>query len=102
MDPRAFFSMLARYNRIANERLYATCGQLDDAEYRKKRSGSFGGIHALLNHILLGDRIWMDRFEGRGGNTPALNTILFEEFSALPVARVEQDVRIEAFFESLS
>ena len=51
------FQMLARYNRIANERLYERCGQLDSAEYRKQRQGSFGSIHGLLNHILLGDRI---------------------------------------------
>jgi uncharacterized damage-inducible protein DinB len=101
MDPRAFFSTLARYNRVANERLYASCARLDDSEYRKQRHGSFGGIHGLLNHLLLGDRIWMARFEGHGEATPALNTILFEEFSALQTARIDQDFRIEAFFENL-
>jgi uncharacterized damage-inducible protein DinB len=101
MDPRAFFSMLARYNRVANRRLYASCGQLDDSEYRKRRQGSFGSIYALLNHILLGDRIWMQRFEGHGETTPALHTILFEEFSALQTARIDQDSRIQAFFENL-
>ena len=93
--------MLARYNRIANERLYASCAQLDDAEYRKDRRGSFGSIHGLLNHILLGDRIWMGRFEGNEGGTPALNTLLFEDFPALRLARMEQDARIEAFFGDL-
>ena len=44
--------MLARYNRIANERLYEQCAKLDLAEYRRERRGSFGSIHALLNHIL--------------------------------------------------
>ena len=33
------FQMLARYNRIANERLFAKCAQLDDAEYRMQRAG---------------------------------------------------------------
>ena len=94
--------MLARYNRIANERLYAKCAELSDAEYRKHRDGSFGSIHALLNHILLGDRIWMSRFEGAGRVTPPLNTVMFEDFSELRTARVEQDVHIESFFGSLS
>ncbi len=58
------FRMLARYNRIANERLYEKCGQLDPVEYQRQRQGSFGSIHALLNHLLLGDRIWMSRFSG--------------------------------------
>jgi uncharacterized damage-inducible protein DinB len=54
------FRMFAHYNRIANERLYEKCGQLDLADYRKQRQGSFGSIHALLNHLLLGDRIYLD------------------------------------------
>ena len=92
------FRLLARYNRIANERLYDTCGKLDLAEARHLRPGSFGSIHALLNHVLLGDRIWMSRFKGGGGMTPSLDTVLFEEFSELRAARVEEDRAIEAFF----
>lgn len=93
--------MLARYNRIANERLFEKCARLDDAEYRKQRQGSFGSIHGLLNHILLGDRIWMARFEGNGRATPFLDTVLFDDFSDLRTARVDQDSRIEFFFDRL-
>jgi uncharacterized damage-inducible protein DinB len=97
-DLAAHFQMLARYNRIANEKLYEKCAQLDDAEYRKNRQGSFGNIHALLNHILVGDQIWMARFEGGGASAPRLGEILFDEFPRLRSARGEQDARIEAFF----
>jgi uncharacterized damage-inducible protein DinB len=64
MDPQAIFWTLARYNRIANQRIFECCSRLEPAEYRKQRQGSFGSIHGLLNHILLGDRIWMARFGG--------------------------------------
>jgi len=102
MDLIAHFRMLARYNRVANQRLYATCASLGDAEYRKPRAGSLGSIHALLNHILLGDRVWMERFETTGGTvTPPLKTILYEDFGALREARVREDARIESFFASL-
>jgi uncharacterized damage-inducible protein DinB len=93
------FKLLARYNRIANERLYEQCGKLDLAEYRAQRQGSFGSIHALLNHILLGDRIWMSRFAGGGKTTPPLNTVLFESFAELSTARREEDAGIEALFD---
>ncbi len=95
------FRMLARYNRIANERLYEKCGQLDPVEYRKQRQGSFGSIHGLLNHLLLGDRIWMSRFAGSGKTTPPLNSILFDTFPELQSARAAQDEEIEAFFASV-
>jgi uncharacterized damage-inducible protein DinB len=94
----AAFRMLAKYNRVANERLYEACGQLDPVEYRRERKGSLGSIHALLNHVLLGDRIWMSRFAGSGKTTPPLNTILFDGFAELRSARAAQDEEIEAFF----
>jgi len=98
MDLIDHFRMLARYNRISNERLFEACARLDETELRKSRKGSFGSLHALLNHILFGDRIWMARFAGNGQQTPPLNTVLFEDFSALRRARAEQDASIEAFF----
>lgn len=99
MDTLDLFRMLARYNRIANQTLYEKCAELDRSEYRRTRCGSFGSIHALLNHMLLGDRIWMSRFMGGGATTPPLDTVLFENFEDLSAARIEQDASIETFFE---
>jgi uncharacterized damage-inducible protein DinB len=95
------FRIFARYNRVANARLYEQVEKLDLAEYRRERRGSFGSIHGLLNHILVGDRIWMSRFAGGGKTTPPLNTILFETFAEINSARGEEDAGIEAFFEKV-
>ena len=101
MDALDSFRMLARYNSVANARMYEQCGKLDLAEYRRERSGSFGSIHGLLNHILLGDRIWMSRFAGGGNTTPPLNSIQYETFAELSPARTKQDADIEAFFQNV-
>jgi uncharacterized damage-inducible protein DinB len=98
MDTLTIFQMLARYNLAANQRLYEACAQIGEDEYRRQRAGSFRSIHALLNHILLGDRIWMSRFAGGGQTTPPLNTILYDEFAALRSARGQEDAAIENFF----
>ena len=95
------FRMLARYNRVANARLYEQCGKLELTEYRRERRGSFGSVHGLLNHILLADRIWMSRFAGGGSTTPPLNTILFESLVELSAARSQEDASIEALFEKV-
>lgn len=95
------FRIFARYNRVANERLYEACAQLDPVEYRRERKGSFGSIHNLLNHVLLGDRIWMSRFSGGGSTTPPLNSILFDTFDELRAARAAKDEEIEAFFAGI-
>jgi uncharacterized damage-inducible protein DinB len=101
MDLSTHFQMLAQYNRIANERLFAACARLDDAEYRKQRAGSFSSIHGLLNHILVGDRRWMGLFENGERATPRLNQILYDGFSDLQDARARQDARIESFFAGI-
>jgi uncharacterized damage-inducible protein DinB len=94
----AHFQMLARYNTIANERLYEACSRLDNEEYRRERAASFRSVHRTLNHILLGDRIWMARFTETGhANTPPLGSELYPDFVSLRAARVAEDARIEAF-----
>src|SRR5215472_13655875 len=101
MDIASHFQMFARYNRTANDRLFTKCAQLDDNEYRKERAGSFGSIHGLLNHILLGDRRWLGLFESGERLTPPLNQIRYDDFSDLRNARTQEDARIEAFFRHL-
>jgi uncharacterized damage-inducible protein DinB len=93
---------MARYNTSANERLYTACSQLSDAEYRRERPGSFRSVHLTLNHILLGDRLWMARFTDSGAsNTPPLATELYSEFASLRTAREREDARIAEFMKAL-
>src|SRR3569833_877875 len=96
------FQTLAYYNRIANERLYETCALLPDEEYRKSRAGSFGSIHNQKKHKQQNETIWLARFEGGGAATPALNSVLYDEYPALRAARAAHDARIEAFFAALT
>jgi uncharacterized damage-inducible protein DinB len=97
------FQMLGRYNTVVNERLYAVCAELSDEEYRQEGVGSFRSIHKTLNHILLGDQIWMTRFTtSEVTSTPALATVLYDELPALREARALEDARIEAFLSGLT
>jgi uncharacterized damage-inducible protein DinB len=99
----AHFQMRGRYNTVVNQRLYEACARLTDVAYRQERAGSFGSIHRLLNHILLGDRLWMERFTASGvTSTPALGTILYDDFTSLRAAREIEDAGIEAFLSGLS
>jgi uncharacterized damage-inducible protein DinB len=98
----AQFEMLAAYNAWANERLYAAAAQLSDADYRADRGAFFGSLHGTLNHLLLGDRIWMHRFTGEGEEPAALDEILYDDFAALRTARRAEDVRIIAFVAARS
>ena len=96
------FQMLARYNTLANGILYDACAGLTDAERKRERPAFFKSIHGTLNHIMVGDRIWMTRFEGGEAPSTKLDTILYEDFAGLGAARQAEDARIEGFMAKLT
>eukprot|EP01031_Cornospumella_fuschlensis_P046235 gene46235-56608_t len=98
MGHRAYRDFAA-YNEWANGRLYDAAAALDDAQYRADTGAFFGSIHATLNHLLVTDRIWVDRFDSLDCAQPALDTILFEDFSSLRMARVAEDSRLRGFIK---
>src|ERR1700750_2459790 len=95
------WAQYARYNRLANELLYAACARLNGADYRRDLGAFFASVHGTLNHLLLGDTIWMARFEGGAHPSTGLNAILHETFDALRKARAVMDRRIERLFSDL-
>jgi uncharacterized damage-inducible protein DinB len=96
------YQRLARYNRLANERLYGACAQLSDLDRKRERPAFFKSIHGTLNHIMVGDRIWLARFAGHEVPSTGLDAVLFDEFEDLRAARVAEDARIEAFAAGLT
>jgi uncharacterized damage-inducible protein DinB len=99
---KSLFEMLAAYNGWANERLYAAVARLSDAQYRAERGAFFGSLHGTLNHLLIGDRIWMHVFTGEGEKPRQLDAILYDDFNELRAARQAEDRRISAYVGSLS
>ncbi len=96
------FQMLARYNTLANSKLYEVCAQLSEAERKLIRPAFFKSIYGTLNHIMIGDRIWMARFEGKEMPSTGLDAILYDDFDELQQIRVLEDERIEAFISGLN
>jgi uncharacterized damage-inducible protein DinB len=88
----------ARYNTLANRRLYDAAAGLADTERKRDVGAFFGSLHGTLNHLLIGDRIWLARFEGRDSPSSGLDAILHESFDDLRQARSAMDARIERFF----
>ncbi len=96
------YQMFAGYNAWCNERLYAAVATVSEAEYRRDRGAFFGSLHGTLNHLLVGDRIWMRRFTGVGQQPPSLDAILHDDFESLREARRNQDVLIGRYIDGLS
>jgi uncharacterized damage-inducible protein DinB len=102
MSMQRHYRSLARYNRWANARLYAAAADLTVAQYRQDQGAFFKSVHGTLNHLLVTDRIWMNRFTGQGPTHDRLDLVLFEDFAPLRDARIAEDERICAFIEGQS
>lgn len=62
MPDKNAFILLAEYNQTMNMNLYNKALELSDTALHKDRGAYFGSIIATLNHILVGDIIWLKRF----------------------------------------
>ena len=98
---KALFQMLAAYNAWVNRRLYDAAASLPEADYRADRGAFFSSLRGTLNHILLGDLIWMHRFTGEGDEPKQLDAILFDDLASLWRAREAEDRRIARYVEGL-
>lgn len=55
-------SLMAEYNRWMNQRLYDAASRLPESELARDMGAFFGSILQTLNHIAVGDTIWLHRF----------------------------------------
>ena len=95
------FRMFAAYNQWANGHLYDAASELSGAEYRQDCGAFFKSMHGTLNHVLVGDRIWLNRFTGKGDAPDRLDAVLYDNFDELSAARLAEDNRIVEWVGSL-
>lgn len=55
-------ALMANYNQWMNRKLYDAALTLTDAELAMDRQAFFGSILGTLNHLVLGDSVWLKRF----------------------------------------
>lgn len=99
---KANLQRMAGYNRWANQRLYDAAGKLSPEAIAAPRSGFFPSLLKTLNHILVGDTVWIGRLEATGSSIKSLDQILHPEFGALRAARAAMDERITAFVDGVA
>ncbi|WP_198598215.1 DinB family protein [Mangrovicella endophytica] len=94
--------MFAAYNAWCNERLYAAAAELTPEEAWGDRGVFFRSLMGTLNHLLVTDRIWMQRFTGEGTAPVRLDAVLFEQLPELAEARRAEDARIIRWVDGLT
>lgn len=99
---KAHFRMMAAYNAWANRRLCGAAGELAEADYRADLGAAFRSVHGTLNHLLVGDTLWLARFRGQPNPPLRLDQILHEDRAALRVSREALDAEIAAWVGALN
>jgi uncharacterized damage-inducible protein DinB len=91
--------LMASYNQWMNARLYQAAGRLSAQELAADRGAFFKSVLGTLNHIVVGDTVWLQRFATHPARYAALepvrqlaapaslDQILFADFAALSAHR---------------
>ena len=114
MSIRSHIVLMASYNRWMNAKLYEAAGKLSREEIAAERKAFFGSLLGTLNHIVVGDTIWLKRFAthpaGHAALDPvrklampsSLDQILFADFAALSAHRKLLDQVIDGWAAALT
>ncbi len=82
-------ALMANYNQWMNRKLYDAAGRLSDAELAQDRQAFFSSILGTLNHLALGDTVWLKRF--------ALHPAAYRALAPLETIATPTDLKQLAF-----
>lgn len=68
-------ALMATYNQWMNRKVYDTAGTLTHAQLTLDRQAFFGSILGTLNHLMLGDTVWLKRFAEHPAHFAALTPL---------------------------
>lgn len=96
MTTCSHIALMADYNQWMNNKLYAAARTLPAEALAAERQAFFGSIIGTLNHLVVADTIWLQRFAAHPARHSALEPIV-----QLP-APAALDALLFADFEALS
>jgi uncharacterized damage-inducible protein DinB len=108
------YRLLGHYNRLMNSRLYGSAALLPERELHRDAGAFFRSVMGTLNHLLVGDVLWLKRFASHEPwatalsyvvqmpTPPSLDAQLFGDFQALREERGRVDDVITGWLAVLS
>ena len=114
MDRTAHIRLMADYNVWMNAKLYDAARRLSEEALAAGRKAFFGSILGTLNHLVVGDTLWLKRFATHPAPYPALDAVrglarptrldemLFADFAALAERRTLLDRVIVEWTRSIA
>ncbi|MBU2886325.1 DinB family protein [Gilvimarinus agarilyticus] len=99
MEVLTHLRLMAGYNLRMNRQVYAGAASLSDEQLNKPLGAYFGSVLGTLNHIMVGDLLWLHRFRRHSEaylslqalkelpQPTTLDTVIYDRFGALGAAR---------------
>jgi len=78
MSEKSQLILMAKYNKLMNQRLLAASEKLSASSLAEDKGAFFKSVIASLNHILIGDLLWLTRFASHSSSYASLKP-LFEK-----------------------
>lgn len=75
MDRIGHISLMAQYNEWMNSKLYDAATALPEEALIIQRGAFFGSILGTLNHLIVGDTLWLKRFADHPAGYPELEVV---------------------------
>ena len=112
MDFKGHYRLMAVYNRRMNQQVFQAAALLSAEQLNQDVGTYFSSVLGTLNHILVGDLLWLARFSDHSDQyvtldklkqfpfPTALNQLLYDDLSSLFETRKAVDEIIEQWLES--
>jgi uncharacterized damage-inducible protein DinB len=95
-------TLLTRYKKWANERLFRALALVPEEEMTSERPIVFGSLLRTLNHVRAMDLVWKGHLEGRPHGLTTRNPETSPPFAELRDSQVEIDAWYVQYAERLS
>jgi uncharacterized damage-inducible protein DinB len=114
MTTCSHIALMADYNQWMNNKIYTAARGLPAEALAAERQAFFGSIIGTLNHLVVADTIWLQRFATHSAGhsvlepisrlpaPTALNTLLFADIEALTDHRLRLDDTIKQWAAQLT
>ncbi len=101
MNVRDFALGMAAYNSWMNKKIYDSSAELSDLDRKRDLGAFFKSVHGTLNHILVADESWLQRFRGQPVTMISPAQEMHASFAELRAGREKMDGEITEWVATL-
>jgi len=113
MSKKNMLKLFSEYNQLMNQRIIKASSEMSESVLKEDRGAFFDSVIGTLNHIMVGDILWLKRFSSHPDNYHSLQSmheivmpsglkqILFSDLKSFALQRYRLDATLINWCEEL-